>query len=241
MLSEKSLNLKNIYKNRIINIMLIIIMITIFCNYFVGCDTKNTNNTTTNEPIEEIKESQKVNNNTMKETIGEIKELQYGAFTEIAYASKDRVIFYGPIGLIVYDILNQEIYRAINLESINMNHIQGDEVTIFKVKDNGSQILMYNDSDHKNRYLYDIENDTLEKTDNKDFTDEYEGVKYFDNDYLKNHEDMVTASNYAYIDKSSICYLILPKEDEGTKGISHLQILILNKDTNKEEMYTVFS
>lgn len=73
-------------------------MITIVCNYFVGCDT-------TNKPIEEIKESQNI------------------TFTKIAYASKDRVILYGSIGLIVYDIVNQQIYRALNLKSIHMNLI----------------------------------------------------------------------------------------------------------------------
>lgn len=230
-------------KNRIINSILISIMIAIFVACFVGCDTKdeNANNTTTNEPIEEIKESQKINSNTMKETIAEIEKSQHIAFTQIAYASKDKVIFYGNMGLIVYDMASKQIYRAINLESINMNHIQGDTITIFRVKDDGSQILMYNDSDDKNIYLYDIENDTLEKTNNKDFTNEYKGMKFFNDDYLENYDEMVTASNYAYIDKSNICYLIEPREYEATGEISHLQILILNKDTNKEEIHNIFS
>ena len=65
-------------------------------------------------------------------------------------------------------------------------------------------------------------------------------MKFFDDDHLENYEDMVTASNYAYIDKSNICYLIEPKEYGAKREISHLQILILNKDTNKEERYTIF-
>lgn len=238
MILDKLFNLKRIYKNKIINSILIIIIITIF----VGCDAKNANNNIpTNESIKEIEESKKVSNKTTKETIKEIKELQHTAFTEIAYASKDRVIFYGNVGLIVYDMVNQQIYRAINLNSIDMNHIQGDTITNFSVKADGSQVLMFNNSDYKNIYLYDIENDTLEKVKNIDFTNKYKGIKFFDNDYLKNHEDMIFASNYAYINKSKICYLITPKKYDGTTGISYLQILILNKDTNKEEMYNVFS
>ena len=122
-----------------------------------------------------------------------------------------------------------------------MGHIQGSVVTIFSVNEDGSQILMYNDPDDKNIYLYDIENDTLEKANNKDFTNKYKGMKFFDDDHLENYEDMVTASNYAYIDKSNICYLIEPKEYGAKREISHLQILILNKDTNKEERYTILS
>jgi hypothetical protein len=233
MILEKVFNLRNICKNRIINIMIIIIMVTIFCNNFIGCGTKNN----------------KLNNSTMNEVVEEIEKSQIGLFTKIAYASKDKVILYGPIGLIVYDIQNQKICRAINLKSIHMNLIQGDDITIFKVKEDGSQILMYNElmynkSSTKDRYLYDIETDVLEKTNIKEFTNEYDEMTKFNeinpynDEQLKKYKDM-ECIDYINVNKSSICYLIHPSEDTDLKGISHLKILIINKETNEEEIYTI--
>jgi hypothetical protein len=151
------------------------------------------------------------------------------------------VVLYGPNGLIVYNIGNKQIYRAIDLKAINMNHIQGDTVTIFNVNKDENKILMYNDnSDDKNIYLYDIEKDTLEKTDTKKFTPDDNKSKYcelenFDDDY------MIAGSNCVQIDDSTICFLIYPKELDGNKGTSGMQIVILNKDTNKAERYNIFS
>lgn len=180
----------------------------------------------------------------MNEVVEEIEKSQIGLFTKIAYASKDKVILYGPIGLIIYDIQNQKICRAINLKSIHMNLIQGDDITTFKVKEDGTQILMYNKSNTNDRYLYDIENDVLEKTNIKEFTNEYGVINKFNeiNPYnderLKKYKDM-EFFDYINIDKSSICYLIHPSEDMDLKGISHLRILIINKETNEEEIYTI--
>lgn len=178
----------------------------------------------------------------MNEVVKEIKESQIAYFTQIAYASKDKVILYGPIGLIVYDVANKQIYRAIDLKYINMNHIQGDTVTIFDVNEDENQILMYNDyEDDKNIYLYNIDNDTLEKTDTKKFTPDYDKTNYFDAEHFEKYDNMEIASNCFRIDHSNICYLIYPKELGGLKGIADLQIVILNEDTNKEERYAVFS
>jgi hypothetical protein len=207
-------------------------MIVTLVNCFTGCSTKN---------IKEIKTAKEVSNNDMNEVIKEIKESQIACFTEIEYASKNRVVLYGPIGLIVYDIGNKQIYRAIDLKSINMNHVQGDTVTIFNVNKDENKILMYNDyGDDKNIYLYDIEKDTLEKTDNKKFTPDDNIAKYCE---LEKYDDayMIAGSNCVQIDDSNICFLIYPKELDGNKGTSGMQIVILNKDTNKEERYNVFS
>lgn len=233
MILENVYNLKNIYKNRIIKITFIIVMFTIFCNCFIGCNNTN----------------EKLNNSNMDKVVEEIEKSQIGLFTKIAYASQDRVILYGPVGLVVYDIQSQKIYRAIDLRTIHMNIIQGDEVTIFKVKEDGSQILMYNDlmynkSNANERYLYDIENDELKKTDIKDFPNEnnvnnkFDGMNHFDDECLKKYNDMEVL-DYSHIDKNIICYLIHPKEDEVLKGISHLKILVENKDTNNEKIYTI--
>lgn len=44
-------------------------------------------------------------------------------------------------------------------------------------------------------------------------------------------------------DDTNACYLIYPRknEDEDYKGISDLQIVIFNKNTNKEERYALFN
>lgn len=152
------------------------------------------------------------------------------------------MILYGSVGLIVYDIVNKQIYRAIDLKCINMNHIQGDTITIFAVNKDENEILMYNDyGDDKNIYLYDIENGTLEKNDTKKFTPDYDATNYFDDEYFEKYDNVDIVSNVFRIDDSNICYLIYPKELDGSKGISDLQIVILNKHTNKEERYFVFS
>lgn len=76
---------------------------------------------------------------------------------------------------------------------------------------------MYNESSPKDRLLYNVENDSY--------------ANYLADECLKKYKDMD-------IDKSSICYVIYLS---GSKEMSSLQILIVNKDKNKEEMYTIFS
>jgi hypothetical protein len=229
---NKAFRLKNIYNSKIFNVILLIIMIVTLENCFTGCGTKN---------IKETKTSKEVSDERMNEVIKEIKESQITCFTEIEYASKNKVVLYGPIGLIIYDIRTKQICRAIDLKSINMNHVQGDTVTIFNVNKDENKILMYNDYvDDKNIYLYDIEKDTLEKTDNKKFTPDDSTTKYCE---LEKYEDdyMIAGSNCIKIDNSNICFLIYPKELDGNKGTAGMQVVILNKDTNKEERYNVFS
>jgi tricorn protease-like protein len=114
-------------------------------------------------------------------------------------------------------------------------------VTIFNVNKDENKIIMYNDyGDDKNIYLYDIEKDKLEKTDNKKFTFDDNTPKYCE---LEKYEDpyMIAGSNCVQIDDRNICFLIYPKELDGKEGTSGMQIVILNKDTNKEERYNVFS
>lgn len=130
-----------------------------------------------------------------------------------------------------------------------MNHIQGDEVTIFKVKEDGSEILIFNDSDHNNAYLYNIENDKLSKSDISNFNDEYKGPHYFEDEYNKvdyyNHEYIkkygdMELLDYAHIDENNMCYLICPSKIGGAKGLSNLKIIIVNKDSNEDGVYEIF-
>ncbi len=192
---------------------------------------------------------QTLNEKHLNGIVKEMEDKQVPFFTELAYASKDRVIFYGTIGLIVYDVSNKQIHRAINLKDINMNHIQGDEVTIFKVKEDGSEILIFNDSDHSNAYLYNIANDKLSKSYISNFNDEYKGPHYFEDEYNKvdyyNHEYIkkygdMELLDYAHIDENNMCYLICPSKIGGAKGLSNLKIIIVNKDSNEDGVYEIF-
>jgi hypothetical protein len=250
MLLKRLFNLKNICRNVIKNIVLIIIIFTISGSCLIGCSKNANTNTNTQKPMEEIKKAQEVSNKTRNEVIEEIKKLQINCFTEIVYASKNKVVLYGPIGLIVYDMINKQIYRAIDLKSINMNYVQGDIVTIFKIKKDESQLLMYNDGfkdDLKNddRYIYDIENDTLQKTDIKNFENEYNTTNSFTDECFEKYKnsDIEIGSTCFIMDEIYRCYLIYPRknENEDYRGISDLQIVIFNKDTNKEDRYTVFN
>ena len=249
MLLKRLFNLRNICRDVIKNIVLIIIIFTISGSSLIGCSNKNVN-TNIQKPMEEIKKAQEVSNKTTNEVIEEIKKLQIDCFTQVVYASKNKVILYGPIGLIVYDMVNKQIYRAIDLKSINMNHVQGDIDTVFKIKKDESQLLMYNDGfkdalKNDDRYIYDIENDTLQKTDIKDFENEYNTKNSFSDECFEKYKnsDIENGSTCFIMDETNRCYLIYPKknEDDDYKGISDLQIVIFNKNTNKESRYALFN
>jgi hypothetical protein len=195
MLLKKLFNLKNICKDVIKNIVLIIIILTISGSCLIGFNNKNAiTNVNTQKPMEEIKKAQEVSNKTRNEVIEDIKKSQINCFTEIVYASKNKVILYVPIGLIVYDIVNKQIYRAIDLKTIKMNYVQGDIVTIFKINKDENQLLMYNDGfkdalNNEDKYIYDIENDTLQKTDIKELPNEFDTRNSFTDEYFGKYEN----------------------------------------------------
>ena len=131
-----------------------------------------------------------------------------------------------------------------------MNYVQGDIVTIFKINKDENQLLMYNDGfkdalNNDDKYIYDIENDTLQKTDIKELPNEFDTRNSFTDEYFGKYEntDMEIGSSCFIMDDTNICYLIYPRknENEDYRGISDLQIVIFNKDTNKEERYALFN
>ena len=205
------------------SLFIISVIVIVWCINFIGCTNKKSSN--------------------IDKVIKETEKTQISSFTELVYASKDRVILNGDVSLIVYDLHNQKIDRAVDIKSIDMNHIQGDIVTIFKVNSKADQILMYNsslDNSDNNKYLYDIENDTLCETNINSFDDEYDGKKQFDeidtynNEYIKKHSGM-ECIDYKYIDKNNVCFLMHSRKYGNLKGISHLKILQVNMETGEEE------
>lgn len=201
---------------------------------FTGCDNNKT----------EIRNN---HNKSMSEIIKEIREDECNSsFTEIIYASKDKVILCGAVGLIAYDINDEKIYRALDLKSIDMNYMQGSKYTIFSISDDSNKILMYNSSNEKLRYLYDIENDKLEKTNIEDLSDPYLNVGEIDTETYDKFSKKYTDADIQFdctfynIDKDNICYLIHPNKCKYYKKISPLQLVVLNKNTNTEKIYDIF-
>lgn len=217
--------------------MSMLISCVLICSCFTGCNNNEKTIAVNNNT------SQNLNIKTKDEVLAEILKSQISCFTEIAYASNDKVILNGTIGLIVYDLINKKISRAIDLTSINMNHIQGDTVTIFEVSKDGSQILMYNDPSSDDKYLYDVESDSLEHTSLKGFTDKYIHLPLSDSDihnftdkYLEENDD-IDMAHFAKIDDNTICILEYP---EDLNKISELKVMIINKDSGLKNIYNIF-
>lgn len=235
----------NIKSRKGVSVLLCICLMmfgTSVCLY--GCN-RNTDN------INGKNAQRKLNNEDMSKVIEKIKNNQHPFFTELVYVSQDKVIFNGTVGLIVYDLQNRVIARAIDLTDLHMNLIQGDDVTIFESDEDGSKILMYNDiftykytddgdfvktekEELEGRYLYDVESDTLEKTDIEKIENKYalhrferENTEDCDKEYL----------NSAYIDKNTICTIAVPK---GSDKMSEVQIVISDEQGNERDIYHVF-
>lgn len=173
---------------------------------------------------------------------------------ELIYGSKQRVILYDYWGLIVYDLEQCKIIRAVDLSSIGMNHIQGDQYTQVRVNKDGTQILMYNlperYADPKLIYLYDIESDFLTETTNTTFK---EGDA--DNLYDISSEEIVKAlgtqsmnglkgRTYAYVDNRWIVLRMNELQWEGGTlafdNMMNLTINVIDPDKNHINSSQVF-
>lgn len=206
-------------------------VVFIIISVFVGCRNN---------------EVAKINKN-MDEIIDEIKKGEYGgSFTDLIYVSKDKAILRGAVGVMVYDLEKQEISRALDLKDIDMNNIQGLEITFYGVDNTGSKIIMFNTADsgaeikNKNTYLYDIEKDKLDIVDNREFEDRYVGIKEGDYDvyrkYSEKYSPMEFGSYYGEIDDNTLCFLGHDRSDKK----SPLKLLIVNKVNNEEKLYDIF-
>lgn len=183
----------------------------------------------------------------MYEIIEEIKKGEYGgSFTDLIYFSKEKAILRGAVGIMVYDLEKQEIFRALDLKDIDMNNIQGLETTFYGVDNTGSKIIMFNTADsgaeikNKNTYLYDIEKDKLDIVDNREFEDRYVGIKEGDYDvyrkYSEKYSPIEFGSYYGEIDDNTLCFLGHDRSDKK----SPLKLLIVNKVNNEEKLYDIF-
>lgn len=102
----------------------------------------------------------------------------YGAvFPKLIYASDERAILYDYWGLLIYDIKNSRIKQLLDLKNADLCHIQGELFTHIEVSEDGRNILLYNEPNARERFIYDIDEKHLKYTDQKTFgSQQYKGL-----------------------------------------------------------------
>jgi hypothetical protein len=122
----------------------------------------------------------------------------------LAFASENIAVIHDYWGLIVYDLNEQRICRAVDLSAIGLNYTQGDDASEAIVNKKGTQALlrkiMNSQENPSQNYLYDIVNDKLVKTDIKGFN---EGAA--DNIFDPNDENSKVLLKNTGIDSTNIC------------------------------------
>lgn len=230
-------------KNTAMKLICVCSIFFVISSCFCGCIYVDNNNLSKESIVD------KLNNEVLDDVLSKIKDKQNPFFTELTYVSNDKVILNGNVGLIVYDLKNRKIIRAVYLTDINMTHVQGDDVSIFQADDDGEKILMYNsifyfnssDEEEKKkkrelegRYLYDIKSDSLLKTDIDKIEKQYIIRKFNRENTDKNDFDYIDS---VYIDDDTICDIAVPKN---SYAISDLKIIISNIQGNERYIYDVF-
>ena len=201
--------------------------------------------------ISERKEGKILKKNDFEYTINKAKEWEILGFEHMIYASNDKAIISGCTALLVYDFNEKRITRALDVGVLDMNHNQGDITTNFIFNKEGSKVLMYNDDfsikdkgEIKNIYLYEIDKDVLSEVDYTTVEDEYkpknnyEQINSFDNEYTNKYTDKHML-DYRYIDDNNICFLLVPNESNGKRGITELMFLVVNTETKDEKVCTI--
>ncbi len=160
----------------------------------------------------------------------------YGAsFPKMAYASEKRAILYDYWGLLIYNFNERKIEQLLNLKSLDANHMQGEKAAHIEVSADGEQILLYNESDQKERFIYDIENKKLSYTKIDSFTE---------NAYDKIMES--GGKTYAFTDTGKRVFLtadsLWTKEGENyhTKDMQGLSLIVADNSWGGGEIYPLF-
>jgi len=94
------------------------------------------------------------------------------------------------LGIAVYDLVKERLSRVVDLISINMSHTQGEFCRIVSVNKEGTHIIIKRMfKDPKNpvpTYLYDIEKDKLEITQQEEFEEYPDNIYSDDNKEVQN-------------------------------------------------------
>lgn len=115
----------------------------------------------------------------------------YGAdMPVLVYASDKIAIVSDYWGIAVYDLVKERLSRVVDLISINMSHTQGDLCRIVSVNKEGTHIIIKrmfkNPKNPVPTYLYDIEKDKLEITQQEEFKEYPDNLYSDDNKEVQN-------------------------------------------------------
>lgn len=159
---------------------------------------------------------------------------RYGAvFPQVIFASSERVILNDYWGMLVYDVKEEKIEQILDLPALDLNHIQGSTITEVEVSENGSQVLLYNWPNTKERYLYDIDQKKLVSTQQEHLDHSYQDVVWGE-------------EQYAVLNQSEIAYLSMDSLSTKNGKVFHgndmmgLSLVIKNTDMGKARIYPLF-
>ena len=174
--------------------------------------------------------------------------MPYGAvFPRLIYASSNRAILYDYWGMLIYNIKEEAIEQILDLQALDLAHMQGSTVTEIEVSEDGSQILFYNKPDTKEKYLYDIDKKKLEYTQKEHFEHAFEDVVWGENQYVvlnttapadlslltkaANVNTMVNTNAIAYLS----CDSLKTKRGKGFHGYDMMGLSLVIKDNSLGE------
>jgi hypothetical protein len=217
-----------------------IILILIMSTLFISCN-KNINSLPDNS-IDSSPETVKIDNTES----GELWDLpakdhelakrmalrKFGAdMPTIEYASEKMAIIADYWGIAVYDIKNEKLCRVVDLISIGMSATQGDEYRDILVNKEGTHIIIKrafkNPENSVPNYLYDIEKNKLEVTENEGFEKYADNMFSTNDDEVKNSLKGVDLGSFHYnIAKTGINkWLALKYSDTAGSGFSDMRQL----------------
>lgn len=160
----------------------------------------------------------------------------YGAvFPRLAYASEERAVLYDDRGLLIYDLENRRIEQLLDLKAADFNHMQGDLVTHIEVSADGKQILLYNEPDTRERYVYDIDDKRLTYSDLDSF-----GERRYDGLYEQGEWICAVTDT-----KKAVCLSSESLRDENGNSyhetdMQGLSLVVSGADWGNSEIYPLF-
>lgn len=161
----------------------------------------------------------------------------YGAvFPKLIYVSEKRAILYDYWGLLIYNITDRKIHQILDLRAADLGYIQGEKTTHIEVSGDGEQILLYNEPDGKEKFIYYVRNQRLEYTDLTSFEENhYDG--------LIEREEI----NYARTENEKLAYLSRDSLITEDGDVFHeadmlgLSLIVLQEDEGDARIYPLFS
>ncbi len=111
-------------------------------------------------------------------SVEEAADSVYGeVFPRLLYASDERAVLYGSEELLVYDFQQGRIEQLLDLKAVDLNYLHDSGAAHIEASDDGGQLLLYNEPDPTERFIYDIDEKRLEYTDLETFGERrYDGI-----------------------------------------------------------------